>query len=146
MLADLNVGIGDSHAPHFTEFNGNVSFAAASSYFGAELFVTDGTLGGTHIQKDILGRPVYGGGFEMPTVLGGKLFFIAETFANGKELWATDGTNANTKFFADIRPGNQSAISSYQKSVIYNNFISQQMMVHMVMSYGIVMAALPEQI
>ena len=52
LLQDINEGIGDSRPEEFTEHEGLVYFAADSNIVGRELFVTDGTVGGTGLAAD----------------------------------------------------------------------------------------------
>ena len=71
---------------------------------GDELYVTDGTVEGTMLLKDI--NP--GTGSSSPTsfcVSGGKCFFTADDGTHGFELWVTDGTADGTVMVMDINVG-----------------------------------------
>ena len=74
-----------------------------------ELWVTDGTPGGTSLVMDI--NP--GTGSSDPkniTALGnGKALFSANDGTHGYELWVTDGTAAGTSMVTDINPGSGSS-------------------------------------
>ncbi|HXF53258.1 MAG TPA: ELWxxDGT repeat protein [Hyphomicrobiaceae bacterium] len=78
-------------------------FSAASGNSGVELWVTDGTVAGTQLLKDI--NP---NGDSFPgefTLFNNKLVFQADDGTHGVELWVTDGTPEGTKLLADINPG-----------------------------------------
>ena len=75
---------------------------------GPELWVTDGTYGGTYALKDsgvnYVLAPLY------LTYLGnGKMVFSAYDSTNGQELWVTDGTSAGTHLLTNINPGSTSS-------------------------------------
>lgn len=97
-------------------------FTAYTADNGRELWVSDGTAGGTRLVKDLLtgtlpgllpnGDSIY---TQFETVaLNGKLIFAGtnegegaftgELFS-GVELWTTNGTNAGTQLIVDLRPG-----------------------------------------
>jgi ELWxxDGT repeat protein len=75
-------------------------FAATDATHGEELWVTDGTVAGTHMVKDIVG----GTGGSNPSYLGrlnDKVLFSAYTDDTGQELWVSDGTEEGTFMLAD---------------------------------------------
>jgi trimeric autotransporter adhesin len=89
-------------------FNGKAYFSATDTLSGTELWVTDGTVDGTKLVKDInLGKsnstPLF------LTVAGGKLFFRATDSTGGTELWKSDGTAAGTVMVKDIFSGRTAA-------------------------------------
>jgi ELWxxDGT repeat protein len=94
---------------NFTQFGNDVVFVATDATHGRELWITDGTEGGTHIVDDI--NPGTGDAFSAPsyfsaipmTAVGSELFFAANDGTDGVELWATDGTT--THLVKDINPG-----------------------------------------
>ncbi|MEA2600557.1 MAG: hypothetical protein QOF89_1549 [Acidobacteriota bacterium] len=111
-LGDLNPGTGSSYPGSFTPL-GSVAVLTANggSATGQELFVTDGTQGGTGLLKDV--QP--GAGSSNPTALtrlGGLALFVADDGTSGLELWKTDGTAAGTVRIKDINPGAGSSIRS----------------------------------
>ena len=66
---------------------------------GLELWLTDGTLAGTNLVKDIavgaVAGPVEG---TLTAALGGtQLLFAATDLDSGLQLWLSDGTTANTR-------------------------------------------------
>ncbi len=89
-------------------FQGNKFFFGAPTLAaGQELWISDGTLGGTSMVKDI--NPGTGSGFN----LGGayvytttNLFFAGDDGSFGNELWKSDGTGSptGTSMVADIYP------------------------------------------
>lgn len=81
-----------------------IFFTATTSANGEELWITDGTVSGTKMVKDI--NP--GSDGSNPSYLcaaGGKVYFSATTTAYGAELWVSDGTDAGTTLAADIYIG-----------------------------------------
>ena len=100
-----------SGATGFTFLNGKVYFLANDGTHGQELFVTNGTTGGTSLVKDInpgLGDSNVNGLF----VLNGHLYFSAHDDVNGYQLWTSDGTASGTQVVGtsdasdDGNPGN----------------------------------------
>jgi ELWxxDGT repeat protein len=88
---------------YFAAYSGNVA------NIGTELWVTDGTPGGTMLVKDIYP----GSAGSSPTNLRGArgiLYFTACDFTSvGCELFRSDGTTAGTTVVADIQPGTNSS-------------------------------------
>ena len=88
-----------------TLFQGNqFFFTARTPTQGIELWISDGTSGGTQVVKDI--NPGSGSGVD---TTGGSylyttstLFFSGNDGTFGNELWKTDGTSANTSMVKDI--------------------------------------------
>ncbi len=75
---------------------------------GWEVWITDGTLDGTHLLKDIFRGEANSlpHGFQ-PS--GDKVYFSANDGASGFELWVTDGTPEGTHMAADVQPGPESS-------------------------------------
>ena len=112
LLADINPlrlrGLGyDSSVAEFTEFKDQLYFVANDGENGRELWVSDGTSGGTQLLADInsghnnydyphSSSPGYFTEFE------NKLYFAASNAKTGRELWVSDGTSAGTQLLADI--------------------------------------------
>jgi trimeric autotransporter adhesin len=76
----------------------------ASSFWGKDLWVLDGTTGERRVVKYINGT-VLGSKPEWLTLANGKAYFTAENFDNGRELWVSDGTEFGTRLAADIVAG-----------------------------------------
>lgn len=104
-----NIQSGGGSAPNgFTELDGSLYFSADDGSNGRELWVTDGTEGGTVLFKDINS----GSGASNPARFfeyDGNLLFTANDGSNGTELWITDGTSNGTTMVKDIWPGNNSS-------------------------------------
>ena len=112
-------------------FQGNkFFFAARTPTQGNELWISDGTTGGTNVVKDI--NPGGGDGVggvdnsSNPNNLSylytsTQLFFAANDGIHGNELWKTDGTSAGTSMVFDINPNANDANPSL--SFIFNNKI-----------------------
>jgi ELWxxDGT repeat protein len=91
--ASYDTGIGPNS---FTSFNGKVYFAGNNGVDGKELFVSDGTQGGTYMLVDLkTGTCPMGMGYVAAcagdprdlTVFNGKLYLTADSNSNGTELW-----------------------------------------------------------
>ncbi len=82
-----------------------VLFVANSPGAGRELWVTDGTPGGTVLVEDI----APGTASSIPSGLfpigAGRAVLSANDGLLGAELWVTDGTAGGTTMVADINPG-----------------------------------------
>ena len=80
------------------------TFGSGSTNLGSELYVTDGTGGGTRLVKDIQ----QGSGSSTPRnfiAYGGRLWFSADDGTGGHEPWFSDGTTAGTQMLRDVMPG-----------------------------------------
>lgn len=81
-------------------------FSAGDHATGSELWVTDGTVAGTVLVKDVAPgsrSAVFNGG--VLGNLGRRVLFAADDGVHGSELWRTDGTPAGTRLVRDIQPG-----------------------------------------
>lgn len=88
------------------KFGNKYIFAAYDAGKGLEPWVTDGTVLGTHLVKDINKKePELN--IANVTAFGSKVFFTAETDLEGKEPWVSDGTDAGTFLLKDILVGVQ---------------------------------------
>ena len=93
--------------------SGIFGFAQGRLYFdnedaatGLEPWISDGTVGGTHILKNI--APETQTRASSPSEFAefnGRLFFSADDGTHGRELWQSDGTETGTQLAADINPG-----------------------------------------
>ncbi len=85
---------------------------------GNEPFITDGTVEGTQLIKDLNpgASPFFISGDFRPacyTKAGNYVFFRATTPGFGTEVWKTDGTAANTSMVKDIKVGPGNSISEF---------------------------------
>jgi ELWxxDGT repeat protein len=93
-------------------------FIADTPAHGRELWVTDGSLGGTHIVRDIRRgeddafRPQFPYGYTEVVMqsAGNVLFFAAADGVHGLEPWRSDGTEAGTFLLRDVAEGEASSI------------------------------------
>jgi ELWxxDGT repeat protein len=106
-VKDIWPGDDGSFPGEFTVFKNQLFFEADDGTNGSELWVTDGTEGGTMLVKDIV-TGSNGSEPEEFIVFGDRLYFTNDdshpSFGEG-ELWSTDGTTAGTDLVADINPG-----------------------------------------
>ncbi|GGD81848.1 hypothetical protein GCM10011514_52410 [Emticicia aquatilis] len=107
-LADIYPGSSGSNISNIkvVTFGGvtKALFSAYSPTDGQELWITDGTIAGTQLLKNINSSSASSNpfGFEQ---LGTNVLFFANDGTNGIELWKTDGTTAGTVLLKDIYSG-----------------------------------------
>ncbi len=82
---------------------------------GAEPWITDGTVQGTYMLKDIAPGES-SSGVDQITVHQGHLYFCADDGKTGAELWKSDGTSEGTSLVRDIAPGPGSSMPHYLMS------------------------------
>lgn len=90
-----------------------VFFTAYTTAHGRELWVTDGTLAGTHIVRDIHRGEGSAFLYDTPVLMqsaGNVLFFAADDGVHGFEPWRSDGTEAGTFLLRDVAPGEASSM------------------------------------
>ena len=99
--------------------NGKVVFAAFSSGFGTELWVTDGTSGAGHTYRvtDLAYSSNSSSPYDFATIGGGLALFSATysvdlTHKYGRELFVTDGTPAGTHLVKNIYPDSTAVTGS----------------------------------
>ncbi|MDD3322881.1 MAG: T9SS type A sorting domain-containing protein [Paludibacter sp.] len=81
-----------------------VYFTASEADHGEELWVSDGTVAGTKMVKDIFPGPTSSGVAWMQR-FNDKVVFQAQSGTDvGVELWISDGTEAGTHMVKDINP------------------------------------------
>ncbi len=97
----------NSNAQNFTAYNNKIYFQAEDQIHGDELWVTDGTAGGTMLLKDINTSTSTSGSDPMNfCVYNSNLYFKADAGNSGNEgeLWMTDGTTNGTVLVKNIYP------------------------------------------
>ncbi|MEY9748875.1 ELWxxDGT repeat protein/VCBS repeat-containing protein [Bradyrhizobium japonicum] len=87
--------------PNFTPFNGQVLFSGVNASGVKGLWVTDGTVAGTH-ELTISGAPPAGVDPYAMAVLGTKVIFAGSDVNGARVLWVTDGTGAGTHELSGI--------------------------------------------
>ncbi|MCB0335194.1 MAG: hypothetical protein KDD62_02780 [Bdellovibrionales bacterium] len=90
---------------------GNMYFYAPTPSAGSELWVSDGTVAGTKMLKDI-NPGTNSSSITSFQEVAGLVYFKADDGVHGDELWRTDGTTAGTVLVKDINPG---VASSYPR-------------------------------
>jgi len=78
------------------EFNGKLFFAHQDILHGQELWVSDGTAGGTHLFLDINPDQYASSSPQDFVVHNGALYFVAYTDTDGWEIYRTDGAAGAT--------------------------------------------------
>lgn len=104
------------------EYNGNLIFSISNTApptVNRELYITDGTVAGTTLLKEIKSGPE-GSDPNKFTLYQNKVFFTANDGVSGSEIWTTDGTENGTQLFKDINPGAGNAMFGFFNN-IYNN-------------------------
>lgn len=109
---DINSGTAHSRPSGFVGIDSLTYFQAEDGTHGRELWVSNGTVAGTKLVKDIYpgifsSEPIYFTGYN------GKAYFAASDGTNGTELWVTDGTTTGTQMLKNIRPGAGSSNPRY---------------------------------
>ncbi len=102
-ISNTNVFTSDYDSKRNFSVSGNTMyFGGWDAANGKELWVSDGTAGGTHIVTDIIAGTV-GSGPVAFCKLGADVFFMASN-GTGRKLWKTDGTPAGTVQIAVAEP------------------------------------------
>jgi ELWxxDGT repeat protein len=98
-------------------------FVAQTSAYGRELWKSDGSEAGTVLVKDINpgSSDAFGTFSTKFAVLNGIVYFVADDGTYGNELWRTDGTTVGTSMVKDIYPGVESAMDTFDFSIIVMN-------------------------
>lgn len=81
-----------------------ILFPAYDERVGDELWISDGTSGGTHLLADTNPGPASGRPSGL-TAIDGKVLFMATTGRFGREVFISDGTPAGTRRLFDAVPG-----------------------------------------
>lgn len=110
-----------SNPSGFFEYNNKLVFNATTAAYGNELWISDGTMQGTQMIKDInLG--ISDSRSTGYAVLNNKLYFSATDSVSNDELWVTDGTSAGTLRVKDINLESWTLRGSSPKFfTVYNN-------------------------
>ena len=116
LVKDITPGVGDTSSGGpmnmISTGKGKVLFLANDGVHGNELWITDGSKGGTKLLADINEGSASSGPDEFFSLGNGKFLFIATDQDHGRELWITNGTAKGTKLVKDINTGEGNAFSS----------------------------------
>jgi ELWxxDGT repeat protein len=84
---------------------------------GVEIWVSDGTVPGTHITKDINGATTnsFSGNLVdgMYSTTQDRIYFRANDGVHGDEPWTSDGSAAGTVMLSDVAPGATSSFCAW---------------------------------
>jgi ELWxxDGT repeat protein len=111
LLADLNPGAGSAAPIHIGPIqvtgvadSTRAMFVLDDGTNGREIWVTDGTVPGTAMLKDI--NPGAGSANPTPWItVGSQAVFAANNGTHGTEVWVSDGTGIGTTLLLDVAPG-----------------------------------------
>lgn len=115
ILPDFSSLVNGNANYHTQLFNGKAFFIANDGTHGTELWITDGTVAGTKIVKDI--NPGSASGLDTATsdynlswfYTKDNFYFSATDGTHGTELYKTDGTTAGTSLIEDLNTGSNSS-------------------------------------
>ncbi|MCO6494643.1 MAG: T9SS type A sorting domain-containing protein [Bacteroidetes bacterium] len=118
---DYNYSLGFLASSKSYIFNNKIFFVGNNGSYGNELWISDGTVVGTKMFKDInLGANSAFSTISEFQEFNGKLYFGADDGIHGNELWVSDGTAQGTHIVTDLVEGaNSLAPSEY--FVLNNN-------------------------
>jgi len=105
----------DEFEPYSNQFypaGDKVFFTAYDAVHGRELWVSDGTPGGTKMVKDVAPGSI-NSFIQIPVALGGRLFFIANDGKAGYELWVSDGSESGTHMVKEIISSEEDAYTFF---------------------------------
>ncbi|MES1241381.1 MAG: hypothetical protein ABUT39_07165 [Acidobacteriota bacterium] len=97
-------------------------FAVDDGPHGIEPWVTDGTVKGTHLLKDLCPGPCGSATRVWNRTLPGLAFMTVTRGSRGNELWVTDGTESGTRLVRDICPGSCGS-HPYEPFVVKNRLL-----------------------
>ncbi len=106
-LGDLAPGVVSSNPIALAGDSQHIWFSATDPQHGRELWITDGTPGGTRLVADV--EPGSASGIDTlaraVVTSAGELLFQASNATVGAEAFLSDGTSTGTRPLLDIRPG-----------------------------------------
>ncbi len=116
IVADLNPGTASGIVPNDNFASGvlgeRLAFRAVHPTQGIELFITDGTPGGTYSLGDLSPGTANGTAWSNGTtvqVVGDKIFVAGTSPEFGTELWMSDGSPNSLTRVTDLFPGSESS-------------------------------------
>ena len=108
---------------NYAVLNNKLYFSGFDYTNGSELWVTDGSVTGTHIVKNLgidNGGILYSGSPQNMVVYNSKIYFSGWDNIHGNELFVTDGSSTGTQLVKDIFPGTD---GSQPKLIVYNGLL-----------------------
>jgi ELWxxDGT repeat protein len=96
-----------------TSLGNRFVFAVFDRQHGIEPWITDGTVKGTRLLKDLCPGSCSGLSTVLERGLPGHLFLTGTDGTRGRELWVTDGTGAGTRLVRDICRGSCGSFPSF---------------------------------
>ncbi len=119
------ISINSVQSKYFTEMGGKLYFLGEDSANTSELWVTDGSLSGTHMVKKINtgGSIPFGAGGEIMSLNNNQVIFCGSE-VDKWELWQSDGTQAGTTQLKTLKNTFPTATWTYAykfKNKIYFN-------------------------
>ncbi len=103
-VKDIVAGVNGSGPTDFIATGNRAYFTADDGVHGRELWVTDGTDGGTQIVHEHHPLNV-STSITAWTTNGNVLYYVPNDPTTGGEVWRTEGTEATTRVVKDITPG-----------------------------------------
>ncbi|MEP7245086.1 MAG: ELWxxDGT repeat protein [Gammaproteobacteria bacterium] len=98
----------------FAFTRGQLYFNSDDPITGNELWVSDGTVAGTSLLKNLAPEThTQSSSPDNFVEFGGKLYFAADDGIHGKELWQSDGTSLGTELVKDLYAGTSSSDPAY---------------------------------
>lgn len=126
MVKDIAPGLANSVNPtmQFTDFSSiafknKFYFVADDGTHGSEVWVSDGTIGGTSVlQNDFINANISSTGIPLFTIYQNKLYFVTRPagggIGNSNHIMVTDGSSPKADFFARVGLAQTAA-------VVFNN-------------------------
>lgn len=99
---------------HNRLFNGKLFMTADDGSTGNELWITNGTIDGTVMVKDINPDAPSGLSFsDFGFYTQSGFYFSADNGSEGLELWKSDGSTGGTSIVKDINPGTEGSFDHF---------------------------------
>ena len=109
LIRDIRPGAASSNdrfalSPVVFDDDTKICFEANDGTHGLEPWISDGTLAGTKLLRDIFPGP-RGSQVSLRTSVGNLFHLYANDGVSGGELWQSDGSTEGTQLTVDLRPG-----------------------------------------